>query len=51
MKKKTKSQIESELNTLKGIALALYRCVENNPETPASKRAMDDFVKYVMEKI
>jgi hypothetical protein len=51
MKKQPKHVIEAEVEQLRGIALALYRCLEKTAETPASKRAMDDFIKYIMEKV
>ena len=51
MRKQPKHVIEAEVEQLRGIALALYRCLEKTSETPASKRAMDDFIKYIMEKV
>ena len=50
MKKQSKGAIEAEVEQLRGIALALYRCLENQ-ETPESKKAKDDFIKYIMEKV
>ena len=51
MKVKSKQQLESEIQHLRGIALALYKCLGDTPQTPASKKSMDDFIKYILEKV
>lgn len=51
MIKQSKPQLQSEIQQLRGIALALYKCLGDTPQTPASKQSMDDFIKYIMEKV
>jgi hypothetical protein len=48
---KTKKQLQDEIEQLRGIALALYKALEKTPETDASKESINDFIKYIMEKV
>jgi hypothetical protein len=51
MKQKSKSDLCNEIEILRGISLALYKELEKTPQTVSSKQAMDDFIKYVTEKV
>jgi len=51
MKVKSKQDLQDEIEYLRGIALGLYKVLQKTPETSQSKAAMDDFTKYIMEKL
>ena len=51
MKVKSKQDLQDEIEYLRGIALGLYKALHKTPETSQSKAAMDDFTKYIMEKL
>ena len=51
MKAQSKQQLQDEIEILRGIALSLYKQLHKAPETSQSKEAMDDFTKYIMEKL
>lgn len=51
MKVRSKQDIQDEVEFLRGIALGLYKALHKTPETAQSKQAMDDFTKYIMEKL
>jgi hypothetical protein len=51
MKQKSKPDLCNEIEILRGISLALYKELEKTPQTVSSKQAMDDFIKYVTEKV
>ena len=51
MKARSKQEIQDEIEILRGIALGLYKQLHKTPETFQSKEAMDNFTKYIMEKL
>ena len=51
MKQKSKPDLYNEIEILRGISLALYKELEKTPQTIYSKQVMDDFIKYVTEKL
>jgi len=51
MKQKSKQDLLNEIEILQGISLALYRALEKTPQTPYSKQASDDLIRYITEKL
>ena len=51
MKQQSKADLYNEIEILRGISLALYKELEKTPQTIYSKQVMDDFIKYVTEKL
>ena len=51
MKQQSKADLYNEIEILRGISLALYKELEKTPPTIYSKQVMDDFIKYVTEKL
>ena len=51
MKRKSKPDLCNEIEILQGIALSLYKALNETPKTSQSKQAMDDFIKYISEEL
>ena len=48
---KTKKDLQDEIGQLRSIAFDLHNALKKTPETAASKQAIDNFIKYIMEKL
>jgi hypothetical protein len=47
---KTKKDLLNEIEDLLEISWDLYKALQKTPDTIVSKEAMDNFIKYIMEK-